>query len=730
MRRPSLTLAAAMLVPASMLSAVHAQTAPPPAGSANAVSVNTASVLQEVTVTAEKRRVSAQKTSISLTALSHDDIEKKGISTIEDLANNTPGVTVANAGMIQLINIRGLGLGLISPITTSGIVNYRDGILITHEPFLIDAYYDVDSIDVLRGPQGTLVGSNSTGGAVFVTSRNPTLDNVNGYVEQSVGNYADVRTEAAVNVPINGELAVRLAGNFESRGSFYKVVPPPDADLGSFDRAPGAFKQADTRLSVLYKPTGDLSFLLKTEYNLYNSTGISAEPTIYSPYYAYAAHTPFQSDYNSSTSIRQWDWRSILQGDWQFSPVAELRTQTAWTQAKNEQSDDSDDSAYNGQTLQFKVPFSTFQQEIDVLSTGSQPLQWSTGIFGYADKNGGGSEHFEIVNHGTPQAPFPGPLVIQPGGTSGAYTVAAFGQATYNINSQFQVTAGARYTNDRRDSLTGGTAINPPFGPYITNHALYFDDSVTGKLGLNYTPDNNNLVYAFVAKGAKAGGYNMAGPNFKPERVYDYELGWKTTLLDRHLRLQLDGFYNDYHGYQLNVYNPVIEGSGVANAGASTIKGLEAATQALLGNFSIDANAAYVDSRFGPGLLLDDRFTPTLAVQLNGKPLPFSPKWTANGGVEYDFETSTGSIRPRVQVEYIGSQWEAPAEVPGYDFVASHFLVDLRLTDDLSSQWRLEAYVQNVFNKVYVQAIESSATTNNDIFGNPRTYGVRATYKF
>jgi len=729
MRTSSRMLAAAILVPGSLFSAAYAQTAAPPAS--GGASAKAAPVLQEVTITAEKRRVSAQRTAISLTAISREDIEKKGISTIEDLANNTPGVTVANAGMIQLINIRGLGLGLVSPITTSGIVNYRDGILITHEPFLIDAYYDLDSIDVLRGPQGTLVGSNSTGGAVFVTSRSPTLDSTNGYIEQTVGNYGDVRTEAAINYPINGELAVRLAGNFESRDSFFKVVPPPYSALGSFGRAPGAFNQAATRLSVLYKPSGDLTFLLKTEYNLYDSTGIPAEPTVYSPYYAYAAHTPFQSDYNSSTSIRQWDWRSILQADWQFSSFAELRTQTAWTQAKNEQSDDTDDSAYYGQTLQFKVPFSTFQQEIDLLSTGKQALQWSAGVFGYADRNSGGSSHFQIVNNGTPQAPFPGPLVISPGGASGAYTVAGFGQTTYQINSLFQAIAGVRYTNDRRDSLTGGVAINPPNGPVIPNHGLEYDDSVTGKLGLNYTPDSTDLVYAFVAKGAKAGGYNMGGPNFKPERVYDYELGWKTSLLDRHLRMQLDGFYDDYHGYQLNVYNPVIEGSGVANAGASTIKGLEAATQALLGNFSIDANAAYVDSRFGPGLLLDSRFTPALPVQLGGKPLPFAPKWTANGGLEYDLETANGSsIRPRVQISYIGSQWDAPAELPGYDFVASHFLVDLRLTDDVSSQWRFEAYVQNLLNKVYVQSIESSSTTNNDIFGNPRTYGVRATYKF
>ncbi len=688
------------------------------------------SKLEEVTVTAEKRRVNAQKTSIEVTALSSADIQKKGVTSLDNLQYATPAVTVANVGDIHVVNIRGLGLGIIGPETSSGVINYRDGVLITHEPFLLDPYYDTDNIQVLEGPQGTLAGSNSTGGAVFYNSKNPDFTGVNGYFQQSIGAYDDVHTEGAVNVPVNDKLALRIASSYESRNSYWRSVQVPGVNSISSNTTPGAMNQNAVRLSALYKPLSDLTFLLKTEYGHYYSTGIAGQPSPYSDYYAYAPHTPFELSYNTPTMHEQYDWRSILQVDWQFSDFAELRSQTAWTQGFNHENDDSDESAYNGQSDSYRVNFSTFQQEIDLLSTGKSALQWSVGGFTYADKTVG---PFNIYNNGTPQAPLPFTLNIVPSGTSGAYTEAGFGQATYSITDQFQVFGGLRYTNDKRDS-DGGISINPG-NVYINNSGVYERATTSGKIGVNWLPDANNLIYVFAAKGTKAGGINTGVPaqfaNFAPEKVYDYEIGWKSTLFDHHLRFQLNGFYNDYHGFQLNVYNPTTLASYVAGTTSpSTIKGVEASAQGVVGAWDFDGNFAYVDSALGPQVLYDTRYAPAIPVQLNGKPLPFSPHITANGGIDYNYAISEGTLRPRIQAEYIGGQWETPFEIAGRDWVSSRFLVDARLTWQPNDRWQVEAYAQNLFNKVYIQAISSSSTTDNRLYGDPRTYGVRGSYKF
>src|SRR5579884_3388853 len=150
--RPIISGALVVVAGCGSAGAVFAQTAGDPGQTAGPA----AETLQEVVVTAEKRVENIQTTAISVSALSGDQIEERGIKSLSDVQYNTPGLSVSNNGMINIINIRGVGLALVAPNTSSGIINYRDGVLITHEPFLLDPYYDQSQIEVLRGPQGTL----------------------------------------------------------------------------------------------------------------------------------------------------------------------------------------------------------------------------------------------------------------------------------------------------------------------------------------------------------------------------------------------------------------------------------------------------------------------------------------------------------------------------------------------------------------------------------------------
>lgn len=728
-RHTYLLLGTAMV---GVLSPLHAQTVP--GAGAPTVSAGSNS-LQEVVVTAERRSVSVQKTSLAVTALSGRDLERKNVYHIQDLQYDTPGLTVATAGLINVINIRGIGLGLIGPTTTSGIVNYRDGALITHEPLLQDPYFDENRIEVLRGPQGTLAGSNSTGGAILAVSQDPILNQFGGFISQQYGNYNNLQTQAALNIPINDIMAVRLAGNFSSIDSFYRDIPAPGAPALLGSQTPGAYSQKDFRLSFRATPTPDLSVLLKAEYNLTLGSGIAEEPDKYSAYYAYGTHVPFELNYDSPTNNSLADWRTVLNLEYKITPNVLFRSTTAYSTAANRETDDSDATSYLGQTTSFEVPFNTLQQEFDVLSTGDSRFQWVAGAFGYTDKVY--NKTFVITQYGTPAAPSPGPGHILISGTQDAKTYAFFGQGTFNITSQVQALVGLRWNQDQRTATNGGLGIDPP-GIFIPNNAVYNRGQGTGKVGLNWNPDQNNLIFAFVAKGAKAGGYNTPSTpgttNFGPETVVDYELGWKSTMLEQHLRTQLGGYYMDYKGYQYNIYNPITTTSTTGNAAQATIDGVEASVQALLGNFQIDGNGAYVHSSFGHGILYDTRYTPATAVEVNGKPLPFAPKLTGNLGIQYNFDLSdhglSGTLTPRVQVSYVGSQWDQAYEVPGRDFVPSRTLVDLRLSYALNEHWLLEAYAQNVANVTYVQYINSGTPVDNVLYGAPRTFGAKATYNF
>jgi len=698
-------------------------------------------ILQEVVVTAEKRSENIQTTPISASALSGTEIEERGVTDISDLQYNTPGLSVSNNGLINIINIRGVGLALVAPNTSSGVINYRDGVLITHEPFLLDPYFDESQIEVLRGPQGTLTGSNSTGGAILVVSHDPQLDTkVSGFIEQAVGSYTDIRTLGAVNLPISDAWAARAAFYSETRDSFYTNLGAPGSTQIPSNDAAGALEQHAVRLSLLGKPADNLSVVLKTEFNSNRGTGTPDTPTPFSPYYAYASHVPFMLAYNSPTLSNNQDWRTILTVDWQTALGFDVRSQTAWTQGVNREADDSDASAFNGQITAFHIGQRTLQQEIDFLSTTPGALQWTAGAFFLKDEVD--NYNFLITQLATPLAPL-FPYQIEPRGADKARDEAVFGQLTYDLTQQWQLLFGARYTQNRRWTPTGDVAINlTPTGPLVPFPVPpeYDKGVTTGKFGLNFNLDTNDLIYAFAARGAKSGGFNDAGPGgtgtlFNPEVVWDYELGWKSTWLGGHVRSQLDGFDMNYSDFQLNEYNPATNGSVVGNAGHATIKGGEGQLQARLADFDINGTLAYVDSKLGSSVFYDTRYTPAIPFDVSGHDLPYAPNWTADLRVQYTLHV-LGELTPSVQFSYVASQWAQVFQVasgpydPARDFMGSRALVGATLSWRPSPPWRVEAYGKNLTNKLYVQAINSSATTDNVIYSDPRTYGLRASYQF
>src|ERR1700684_89432 len=187
-------------------------------GTSGSPVANDDQVLSEVVVTAERTTVSLQKVPIAADVQTGADLETHNITNVTGLQVDTPGLSVTTgAANITFVNIRGVGYSAATPALSAGVANYRDGLFVSQAPFLIDPLYDVQQVEVLRGPQGTLSGQNSTGGAIVVTSRNPTLDQISGYLTAQYGNYQDKLVEGALNLPINDHYGARIAFNYEDR---------------------------------------------------------------------------------------------------------------------------------------------------------------------------------------------------------------------------------------------------------------------------------------------------------------------------------------------------------------------------------------------------------------------------------------------------------------------------------------------------------------------------------
>ena len=233
-------------------------------------------VLQEVVVTAERRHTDLQQTPISATVLSGSDLANAGVTSIDQLQFATPGAVIDNFGQGNDFNIRGVGKAEHNTQTTVGVVTYRDGVATFPGYFQGEPYYDVASIEILRGPQGTFGGQNATGGAVMVTTNDPIIGGgFDGYVQAQAGNYTDFGLQGAVNLPISDTLAARFAFDSETRDSFYHVTGP---NGGPYNGNPGNLRAGAARVSLLWKPDDALTVLLKTDYDYLDFGAYPASP--------------------------------------------------------------------------------------------------------------------------------------------------------------------------------------------------------------------------------------------------------------------------------------------------------------------------------------------------------------------------------------------------------------------------------------------------------------------
>lgn len=683
-----------------------------------------------VVITAERREENLQETSISATVLSGDEIQQKGVDSINDVQQIAPSIAINAYNRSTFINIRGVGIAQSAPTSNPGVAYYIDGILVPHEQFIGQSFFDIGSIEVLRGPQGTLTGQNSTGGAVYVTTPAPVYGADFGLIDLTAGDYGHYRGMGVVNFGLSEHVAARLAVVHDERDSFTTNIGPSPSQ-------PGNSKLDALRLNIAAHTEDDSltgnfifeGFDLRTDNNAVKRRGdtISTDP--------------FVIEEDAISFMNQKGYRASGEVNADVTDGLRLRTIVSWQNGYTKDQTDGDRTDYEppwlpktnvGRVSNAVTNFETFTGEVNLLTTDDKPLQWVAGLFElnefvpvvllrdnyHTDTVHSSNSTIDAVAHNLSQS--------------------AFGQINFRPNQNWEVIAGLRQSQDWQTYTRYAIPGPPPAGGYPVVDVASSQET-TGRLGLNYFTNDGSLLYGTVSKGYKAGGVNLSagGGNFGPETNIVYEAGFKTELMNHQLRINGDIFHSDYSDIQLS---SLLGGLPVTqNAASGKADGAEFEVTGRFGPLGLNAGVGYLKAKFGADTCITDtnasgtdagcptglRFVP------QGRVLPFSPEWTLNAGIQYDFTAGDMFITPRLQWSYISEQNATP--FPSTDtIVPERSVFDFRLTADINESTLAEFFVENLTDETYIasQIQSSSSATGGAIYGAPRTYGVRLVKRF
>ena len=726
--------------------------------------------LEEILVVAEKRTESLQDLSQAVTALSSNDLDIKNIQSFVDLSAIAPGVNVAkNEGFKTIVSIRGVGNEANQNAIANPSVSYHlDGIYIA-SPFALQTdFIDVDRIEALRGPQGTLFGQNSTGGALNVLSKLPDFDGVSGKADVTVGDHGLYKVRGSINTPVSDSLAGRTSiSKFEHDGFTDNILNGQDLDDAN---------NLSARTDWLWKIDDTSSLRFFSQYFKEDSNGAAIkginDPT---PDARELAQDTFAS-YELESQIygviaeKSFDLATVKYlGSYQKDDITIVRDNDRHSFALNPEITISEfDPETNVQT--------TTTHEINVIS--NEPLfnvvDWIVGAFyldteiditireelDLFDENGnfGGNGVLDGLDAG------------DQGFISDAFptreSLSFYGQGTIHLNDAARVIAGLRYTEDEVESEV--------FNFFATTPTLIEAsvEEVTGRLAFEYDISNDTLFFTSYTRGFKPGGSNLTFgivpgdidpisggvdnsaplvlPTFDNETIDAYELGVKTEWLDGRLRTNVAAFFYDYQNLQFQATDPNIFQGGVSNIPETEIKGIELEATALLGeSWVADLKLAYLDSEitedfialdnvlvaalgFAPG---DDVLRADLAQNVVGNELAKSPDLTLDASLKYHTEFGSGHQFTGVaQYTYRGEFQQRIFNNPAVDQVDDYDIVNLTLSVDFAGDtWGTDLIVTNVFDE---DGVNSRMT---DVFGvnatgeelvAPRQIMARVRYQF
>ena len=708
----------------------------------------------DIVVTATRRTENLMTSPLSATVLSGTDLANKGVVNVDALQFAMPSVVVNNFGQGNDFNVRGIGKAEHNTQTTTGVITYRDGVPSFPGYFQAEPYYDVANIQVLRGPQGTIVGQNATGGAVFVNTNDPVINGgIHGYLNANYGNYNDVGFQGAINLPISDTFAARVALFAERRDIFFTIHGAGGTNY-PYDEGKMGFMAA--RLSLLWKPSDRFSILSKTDVDWLDSGAYAA-----SPFYQHSDAYPgyrrdlYDIQLNAPQAARDKFVRSILKVEYDTAGGVKFRSVSGIQNGNTMYQADLDGTASNignpttitalnpggtvsNQAFYDSVTETQFTQEFNIISPDDQRFTWLVGAFGmwntyFFPKPFSNFTIDTCYGFDLPACKY------QLAGRNPERSLAGFGQVGFKLTPTLKFELGGRYTASRSTNHIDIRQYGTPISQVQTTTS----DNFSYKASLGWQATRTQYLYGFVATGFRPGGLNtpvglgVPAP-FEPERITSYEAGVKSEWAGGHLRTTLTGFYNDYKNFQVIIGYPTFPTFGIELnvPNATKIYGFEGQVDASFGGLRLGAGVNVLHSELGSFFASDPRLPATGAcdpltgsatnaancVDLGGRRQTYAPNLTFNLSGEYEVKFANGdSLTPRANFGHVGNQWATlfQNESRG-DLLEARNILNAQIAYTHKS-WTITAYGTNLTDQHYVAALNSGLY----FAGAPRQYGVK-----
>lgn len=724
-----------------------------------------AQALEEVIVTAQKREQSIQDVSVSITAFTEQELKEYGFQNLNDVTQHAPNVHITsyfNSGRPE-VSMRGISMQNLSydAYQQSSVGIYTDEVYIGNSGGQLAQMFDLERVEILRGPQGTLYGRNSTGGAVNFISRRPSLDEPSVDAALTVANYDRLDVELGASVPLSETLALRVAGISRNADGFTTNEFSDTRTQGPGGNVENDANNTDlwaARALLLWRPSENMEWVLK----VHGSESKSRSPA---PHAIGAGRgepntiTGYQENPDFHTLSHDFEGREVsetfgvsLTGEFDIGDItvksitgyADINYSAAWDR----------DATPADITTGFNLANSDqFSQELRLESTLQNGVNWIAGFY-YFDETLDGENIFTLFMD---DSAIPSPDRVGDLATNelkqDTLNWAVYGDLRWPVYKGITLFGGLRFTDEEKDFSNLSVVTNIlrflPGAPVVTETNI--DETVeeswselTWRAGLEWSPTDNTLAYISYSRGFKGGGFNgnaFRNPvelePYDPEFTDAYEIGIKTSWFDNRLTLNGSFFYNDLEDFHTLVVEVPPAGAPlffVRNAPSAETYGAEFQL--------ITRPVERLYASFGIGLV-ETEFTEFAIgnVDAAGNEFPNAPSLTANGMIKYDIPIrgrgvlSGSTLTPRFEISFIGDRWANALNRPILDGLDEYYLANASLTwRSADGRMEVTGWGRNITDEEYLSTnvgnfrfVSGSATA---FAGTPRSYGITFRYNY
>ncbi|RZF63540.1 TonB-dependent receptor [Sphingomonas populi] len=768
---------------------VAPQTAPAPAAeaasvpNANAPAPQNSEGLADIVVTAQRRSENLQRAAIAVSVLGGDAIRSANVATSAQLSSLVPALQVSNGnGAYANFYIRGVGNFTGNALTESAIAFNYDGAYVARPSSTAGFFYDLERVEVLKGPQGTLYGRNATGGAINVIPHKADFD-WSGYGNVQYGNFNAVQLDGAINAPLASNAGLRISGIYATHDGYMKDGTDDQKDFGM-------------RAQLRWEPTSDLSINIGADYFQQKGKGSGGTP------YSLGIDNRYGNFSPQAAALYQ-TLPHVLGGR-TFDPLPDIGFQNneyygvnATINYKTDIGNFTVIPSYRHSKLDFttgnigffimqKEAFNQISLEGRYASPESLPIRVLIGGYYFRER---GHDPYNII-----QNEFG--LVDQTDQRYATNSAAAFGRATYDITQNLRINGGLRYTNERKaytgdilalqrvclagfmqcpNAVAFPNTIAPPpvqiapngavipqftadgigqFGTLVPQDKRGTWNRVTWRAGLDWDVSSRNLLYASFETGFKSGGFFATRDlgTYQPETINAWTVGSKNRFFNNRLQLNLEAFYWKYQDQQISHLGLDSAGSLIfptENVGRSTMKGVEVESQFLLTrNTLLNANIQYVDAVYDSFVYTTPNAGGTpqtgcgvtpgatgFTVNCSGRRPPQAPAWSVNLGVQQTIPLTNGAKFVFNARSHYQSRTLTGLDFLPNEYQPSYWTGDFQLTYNApNDRWTIGAYANNIGNATVIGqsylVTYSAVPSISSILRPPRTYGVRAGVRF